>query len=347
MKCFRKQEFGPNPDTEIGRFLTEQTTFRQIAPFGGSIEYWRDDQQPATLAMLQGLVANAGDGWQWTLEELGRYFESCARTPLCEEDLKKSATELVRQHAGIYLEAAGTLGRRTAEMHLALASSDRTESFQPEVLLSGDLRRTSEDLADHAAGVMGLLKANLSRLPDDAVETGGLVMSKRRDIISRFQKLALVKSKLVRTRIHGDYHLGQVLRAKADFVILDFEGEPARTLAERRQKQLPLKDVAGMLRSFHYAAFSGLAKHITRRPEDQQQMEPWAKLWVSAVEQEFLRIYRETAAGTPVAPHSDQDFQLVLDAHVLDKALYELGYELNNRPDWIRIPLAGILSLLS
>ena len=347
MKCFRKQEFGPNPDTEIGRFLTEQTTFRQIAPFGGSIEYSRDDQQPATLAMLQGLVANEGDGWQWTLEELERYFESCARMLRPEEDLKKAAIEIVREHAGLYLESAGTLGRRTAEMHLALASSDQVGEFRPETLLPGELQRTSENLADHAAGVMGLLKTNLSRLSDDAVEMGGLVMSKRRDIISRFQKLADVQSRLVRIRIHGDYHLGQVLRAKADFVILDFEGEPARPLAERKQKQLPLKDVAGMLRSFHYAAFSGLAKHITRRPEDQQQMEPWAKLWVSAVEQEFLRVYRETAVRSLVAPQSDRDFQLVLDAYVLDKALYELGYELNNRPDWVRIPLTGILSLLS
>jgi maltose alpha-D-glucosyltransferase/alpha-amylase len=345
LKCFRKQEFGQNPDTEIARFLTEHTTFRQIAPFGGSIEYVREDQQPATLAMLQGLVANEGDGWEWTLEELERYFESCARTPLPDD--MKNAAELVRDHAGIYLEAAGTLGRRTAEMHIALASSEQIEDFRPEILKPGELQQISEDLANHAAGIMGLLKTNLSRLAEDAIEMGSLVMSKRREILGRFQKLAGVKSTLVRTRIHGDYHLGQVLRAKADFVILDFEGEPARPLAERKQKQLPLKDVAGMLRSFEYAAFSALAKHIARRPEDQQQMEPWAKLWVSAVEDKFLQAYRETAIQSFVVPRDDHDFQLVLNAYVLDKALYELGYELNNRPDWVRIPLAGILSLLS
>jgi maltose alpha-D-glucosyltransferase/alpha-amylase len=214
-------------------------------------------------------------------------------------------------------------------------------------LQSGELQRISEDLAEHAIQMMAMLRTNLSRLPDDAVEMGGLVMSKRREIINRFRKVAEMKTSLTRIRIHGDYHLGQVLRAKADFVILDFEGEPARTLAERRQKQLPLKDVAGMLRSFHYAAFSGLEKHTTRRPEDLQQMEPWARLWVSAVSLEFLRAYRETVADSEIAPQSDDDFQLVLDAYVLDKALYELGYELNNRPDWVRIPLAGILSLLS
>ncbi len=348
MKCFRKQEFGPNPDTEIARFLTEHTNFTNIAPFGGSIEYSTNGQSPTTLAMLQGLVTNEGDGWQWTLEELGRYFESCAHTVLGEEDQKKPAGIIVGNHTCIYLEAASTLGRRTAEMHLALAPSDRAkDDFRPEVLHPDELRQLSEELADHATRTMEALKANLSRLQDNAVEMGGLVMSKRRDIVGRFRRLTDVKTRLVRSRVHGDYHLGQVLRSKADFVILDFEGEPARTLAERRQKQLPLKDVAGMLRSFQYAAFSGLAKHTTRRPEDHQQMEPWARLWVEAVSQEFLRAYRESAVGSSIVPSSDTDFQLVLDVYVLDKALYELGYELNNRPDWVHIPLAGILSLLS
>jgi len=346
MKCFRKQEFGPNPDTEIGRFLTERTQFRQIAPFGGSIEYVRDDQPSATMAMLQGLVANEGDGWEWTLEELERYFESCATASPPKEMPAEAEDATAREHAGIYLEAAGTLGRRTAEMHLALASSNDVEDFRPEIIEPAELERLGKDLAQHAARTMELLKTNLSRLSDDAVEMGGFVMSRRREIIGRFKQLTTVKSKLVRTRVHGDYHLGQVLRAKADFVILDFEGEPARPLTERRQKQLPLKDVAGMLRSFHYAAYSGLAKYTARRPEDPQRMEPWAKLWVSAVSREFLRTYQDAAEKSPIVPSFAEDFRLILDAYVLDKALYELGYELNNRPDWVRIPLSGILSLL-
>ncbi len=346
MKCFRKQEFGPNPDIEIARFLTEHTSFTQVAPYAGSVEYSRDDQPPAAMAMLQGLVANQGDGWQWTLEELERYFEGCAPAPLAGET-QITEMEVARAHAGLYLEAASTLGRRTAEMHLALASSDQIEDFRPEALSPSELEQISEDLADHATRIMGLLKTNLSRLADDVIEMGGLVISKRRNIVERFHQLPKVKEKLTRTRIHGDYHLGQVLRAKADFVILDFEGEPARPLAERRQKQLPLKDVAGMLRSFHYAAFSGLARHTTRRPESHQQMEPWAKLWVSVVSREFLVAYRATIAASSIVPRNEIDFQLVLESYVLDKALYELGYELNNRPDWVRIPLTGILSLLS
>jgi maltose alpha-D-glucosyltransferase / alpha-amylase len=346
LKCFRKQEFGPNPDTEIARFLTEQTSFAHIAPFGGSIEYARNDQSSATLAMLQGLVANQGDGWQWTLEELERYFESSATATPPDETKPNIEIESVRAHAGIYLEAASTLGRRTAEMHLALASSDTLNDFCPEVLRPEEIEKVSRDLADHSAQMMELLKMNLSRLPDNAVELGGLVMSKRREIVGRFRELTRVKENLVRTRIHGDYHLGQVLRAKADFVILDFEGEPARPLVERRRKHLPLKDVAGMLRSFHYAAFSGLIKYVSRRPEDQQRMEPWAKLWFSSASREFLRAYRDTVVVSPIIPSDESDFQLVLDAYVLDKALYELGYELNNRPDWVSIPLLGIVSLL-
>jgi maltose alpha-D-glucosyltransferase/alpha-amylase len=352
MKIFRRQEAGSNPDTEIGRFFTEKTQFRQVAPFGGSIEYVRDEQEPSTVAMLQGLVANQGDGWKWTLEELERYYESCATTDSSasksisgEQNVTREA-ESAREHAGIYLEAAATLGRRTAEMHLALASS-KDDAFRVETMSGSEIGELSRELGEHAARVMELLKENLSRLPDDAVEMAGLLLSRRREIISRFHKLTAAQTTLIRTRVHGDYHLGQVLRTKADFVILDFEGEPARSLAERRQKQSPLKDVAGMLRSFSYAAFSSLAKHTTRRPEDQAQMEPWAQLWISAVSEEFLRSYKAVVAEDSIVPTNAEDFQLVLDVYVLDKALYELGYELNNRPDWVRIPLTGILSLLS
>lgn len=352
MKVFRRQESGSNPDTEIGRFFTEKTQFRQVAPFGGSIEYVRDEQEPSTVAMLQGLVANQGDGWKWTLEELERYYESCAtidpsasKRVSSEQNVTREA-ESAREHAGIYLEAAATLGRRTAEMHLALASSQE-DAFRVETISGSEIEELSRDLGVHAARVMELLKENLSRLPDDAVEMAGLLLSRRREIISRFHKLTAAQTTLMRTRVHGDYHLGQVLRTKADFVILDFEGEPARSLTERRQKQSPLKDVAGMLRSFSYAAFSSLTKHTTRRPEDQAQMEPWTQLWISAVSEEFLRSYKTVVAGDSIVPANAKDFQLVLDVYVLDKALYELGYELNNRPDWVRIPLTGILSLLS
>jgi maltose alpha-D-glucosyltransferase/alpha-amylase len=167
------------------------------------------------------------------------------------------------------------------------------------------------------------------------VELASLILSRRRLALERFSQIEATEIHALRTRIHGDYHLGQVLRSRNDFIILDFEGEPARTLAERRTKQSPLKDVAGMLRSFSYCAFSGLMKYTTRRPNDFDRLEPWARLWEQSVSAEFLRAYRATVAGIDV----------VLEAYVLDKALYELVYELNNRPAWVRIPLTGILAL--
>jgi maltose alpha-D-glucosyltransferase/alpha-amylase len=202
-----------------------------------------------------------------------------------------------------------------------------------------------DSLMHHAAKALDLLKTNLSRLPDDTVETAALTLSRRGALLAKFRVLAGLYDGGQWTRIHGDYHLGQVLRARGDFVILDFEGEPARSLDERRAKQSPLKDVAGMLRSFSYAAFSALTQYTTRRPEDFPQLEPWARAWESFVTAEFLRAYRGTVGDSPIVPARQSDFDAVLAVYVLDKALYELVYELNNRPAWIRIPLHGIVSL--
>ena len=356
MKLFRRQQAGPNPDTEIGSFLTESTNFRHIAPFGGSIEYVREGFEAWTFAMLQGLVTNEGDGWQWTLEELDRYYETCASrefphgyvpvTSLSMEEIASSkAPDLAQEYAGTYLKAACTLGQRTAEMHLALATPTENAAFSPRPMTQSDLELLRERLMANATAAFDALKDSLPRLPDNVVELAGLVLSRRRAAMDRFRRLAATEIDALQTRIHGDYHLGQVLRVKGDFVILDFEGEPARTLTERRTKQSPLKDVAGMLRSFSYAAFSALTRYTTRRPEDFAQLEPWAKLWEAATITEFLRAYRSTMADSLICPSDPRKFEGLLEVFVLDKALYELSYELNNRPAWVRIPLAGILSL--
>ncbi|HEY0758153.1 MAG TPA: maltose alpha-D-glucosyltransferase [Acidisarcina sp.] len=354
MKLFRRQQAGPNPDTEIGKYLTEFTTFAHTAPFGGAIEYRAheltgaitpasDADRTQTFAMLQGLVSNEGDGWQWTLEELDRYYEACAHSVMPASAAFRE--QVAREHAGIYLDAAAVLGRRTGELHLALARPSSNEAFSPVVFTPEDFQSLGKDLVDHAAISFDLLKESLSQLPDDVVESAGLVLSRRRIIFDRLRQLGALDVRTLKTRVHGDYHLGQVLRVRSDFVILDFEGEPARTLAERRAKQSPLKDVAGMLRSFTYAAFAALMKYTSRRPEDYEQLEPWARLWDEAVGAEFLRAYRETVAGSDVVPEEPQAFQKMLDGYVLDKALYELTYELNNRPAWVGIPIKGILSL--
>ena len=364
MKLFRRQQPGANPDVEIGRFITENTAFRNIAPFGGSLEYTPASNaietvgggatESSTVALLQGLVQNEGDGWQWTLEELVRYYESCCASQFPAAQLpragapidpKSPAMQHAKDFAGVYLSAACTLGRRTAEMHLALATPTSDPAFAPEAMDATYLKALEGELLAHGGRAFETLRGNLAALSDDAVEMAGLVLSRRRAILSRFTTLGAVGEGALRTRVHGDYHLGQVLRSRGDFVILDFEGEPARSLAERRAKQSPMKDVAGMVRSFSYAAFAALTRHTSRRPQDFEPLEPWARMWEAAVVDEYLYSYRDTVAQSAIVPTGEEAFRQLLDVYLLDKALYELVYELNNRPTWIRIPLAGILSL--
>jgi maltose alpha-D-glucosyltransferase/alpha-amylase len=355
LKIFRRLAPGLNPDAEIGQYLTEKTSFHQIPPFAGSIECTAASGESCTLAMLQGLVANEGDGWKWTLEELNRYLETCAPIAFPETinseskdpvDLSETPTsQLARDHVGIYLDTAATLGRRTAEMHLALASPTSDPAFSPEPMAAQELEALLMDLRQHASQVFDLLKERVSFLPDEVVELAAEVLSKRRRILDQFNGVRLDKLRTVRTRIHGDYHLGQVLKVKSDFVILDFEGEPARPVAHRRAKQCPLKDVAGMLRSFSYAAYGSLINYTTRHNEDVTLLEPWVMLWERSAASEFLRSYRDTAHNSEFLPSNSLDFRKLLDVFLLDKALYEVLYEMNSRPAWLRIPLMGILSL--
>jgi maltose alpha-D-glucosyltransferase/alpha-amylase len=359
LKLFRRQEPGLNPDAEIGQYLTEKTTFDRIPPFAGSIEVdglAAIDGKLASLALLQGLVANEGDGWKWTLEELDRYYETCAPLPFPDnvsgelqgplELSDNLPTQLARDHLGLYLEAGATLGRRTAELHLALAAPTDDPAFAPEALTAVDLQAQLAGIREHASSVLDLLKERLSHLPDEVVEVAASVLSRRRQILDHFGPLNGNFQQTQRIRIHGDYHLGQVLRAKSDFMILDFEGEPARPLAVRRSKQCPLKDVAGMLRSFGYAAYAGLMNYTARHPGDGTRLEPWARLWEQSAAAEFLHAYREAARGADFLPPRDIDFRKLLNVFLLDKALYEVLYELNSRPAWVRIPLMGIMSLV-
>jgi maltose alpha-D-glucosyltransferase/alpha-amylase len=356
LKVLRHQEHGLNPDAEIGRYLTENAKFDRVPPFAGCIEYESHaDHELSTLAILQGLVANEGDGWKWTVEELKRYFETCAPLPFPNElraELRnpvelaeRPAFQLARDHVGIYLDSATTLGRRTAELHLALASATDDPAFAPEELTARDLQALLAALKQHASRVFDVVKERVPYLPDDVLELAAAVLSRRTRVLDRLETLGVETSRIWRIRVHGDYHLGQVLRVKTDFVILDFEGEPARPLTERRAKQCPLKDVAGMLRSFSYAAYSSLINYTARHPEDIASLEPWALLWERCVSTEFVRAYRNTTQGAKFLPVDPGEFRKVLDAFVVDKALYEVLYELNSRPEWLRIPLMGIMSL--
>jgi maltose alpha-D-glucosyltransferase/alpha-amylase len=290
------------------------------------------------------------------LEELGRYYEGCATRafpPALRSLLQRPLLGWLDDGAGneaidavgLSFKAAIMLSRRTAEMHLDLAAETAHPAFRSRLLAKSDLVALSLRLREHARQVFDGLKHGIGGFSDDVVEHAALVLGRRREIIEHFRRLEDLDPTLKAIRIHGDFHLGQVLRVRDDFVLLDFEGEPARRLAERRMLESPLKDVAGMLRSFSYVAQVGYLHHVARRPRDAGPLEPWSRLWEVCVSAAFLKNYREAVSGLALAPAASTEFGLLLDAFLLDKALYELNYELNNRPTWVRIPLLGILAL--
>ena len=350
MKLFRRTEPGQNPDVEIGRFLTEVAHFPRIATFLGQIDL-KTEPESTTIAMLQQLIVNEGDGWEWTLEELARFYESVAGCPAPPE--AEPATLLSKgtipaeaeEKAGLYLAAAALLGKRTAELHLALAIETHDPAFQAEPFTAEDLALDARRIDLQIHRTLDALRAGMAKLTDLTADDAATILSRRIELFARAHDITEATPSGKRIRIHGDYHLGQVLRAHNDFVLLDFEGEPARSLAERRRKQSPLKDVAGMLRSFSYAAYSGLDQYVQRHPDAQRSLESWARLWQVAACSAFLNAYKQTtAADSQLLPEPTQA-QALLNAYLLEKALYELLYELNNRPTWVRIPLIGILSL--
>lgn len=354
MKLFRRLQAGENPDTEIGRFLTETAHFTRIAPFLGDVTLNSETGEPTTFAMLQGLVENEGDGWQWTLDELSHYYDDVASLPPPPDlgvprSIRMGEGSLARERIGPYLNAAALLGRRTAEMHLALATPSDNPAFSAEPFTTEDLSADANRIETQLSLSLEALKSSVSQLTGVGADSAVLVLSRHDDLFSRARAIASASPADFgkRIRIHGDYHLGQVLRTRGDYTILDFEGEPARTLAQRRAKQSPLKDVAGMLRSFSYAAYAALNDSAQSRPDEAKNLELWAGLWHNEVSIEFLRAYRIAIEATnPYLIPQPAQAQLLLNGYLLEKALYELLYELDNRQAWVRIPLAGILTLL-
>jgi maltose alpha-D-glucosyltransferase/alpha-amylase len=210
-------------------------------------------------------------------------------------------------------------------------------------MTAGYLRGLADDFARNAQEVLELLNGRTKLLPQSVAATAHEVLSGGSGLIRRFRSLERVAPGSLRIRCHGDYHLGQVLSVEGDdFILLDFEGEPLRPMAERRDKYSGLKDVAGMLRSFGYAAHSAFMELVAERPEMTAVREPWVRAWEAWIPAAFLATYLEGVSDTGLVPADPVDLQLLLDAYVLDKAFYELGYELNNRPDWVGIPLEGI-----
>jgi maltose alpha-D-glucosyltransferase/alpha-amylase len=359
LKLFRRLQEGVNPDLQIGRYLTENG-FAHTPPVAGFIEYRAAGGKSKTLGILQGYVANQGDAWEFTLNMLDGYFEQVAarqpglaEAPVPRESLLETTGRDIPEEmavlAGFYLSAVRKLGERTAQMHLTLARPTRDTAMAPENFSRLYQRSLYQSMRTTCRRNLSLLRRHLGRLPEDVrAEAAGLA-EKEKAILDAFRRLVDIPITARRTRCHGDYHLGQVLYTGKDFVIIDFEGEPERPLSERLIKRSPLRDVAGMLRSFHYAAVTALRSAETRgwmRPEHRSALASWGEYWFKWVGAAFLAEYLRVAGAGDFLPPSDAQKQVLLDGFVLEKAIYELGYELNNRPAWVRIPIHGIHSVL-
>jgi maltose alpha-D-glucosyltransferase / alpha-amylase len=354
LKVFRRLEEGVNPELEVGRFLTEKTNFGQIAPLAGSLEYRRESGEPVSLAVLQGYVPNQGDAWQYTLNTLAHFFQGPelleSEPPAVTRNLVQAAAgelpEAAARTIGAYLESARLLGRRTAELHTALASDATDPAFAPERITPQDQRSIYQSLSGLSMRSTDLLRSQLNKLPQDARDEARKVLELEPRIASVLKSFLSRRLTTTRIRVHGDYHLGQVLYTGHDFVIIDFEGEPTRTLYERRLKRLALRDVAGMLRSFDYASQAALRSDQIAA-EALPSLRKWGRFWVQCVSAAFLKSYLAAAGTASFVPHAADDLDLQLNTMLLEKALYELRYELNMRPDWVRIPLRGILEVVT
>ena len=356
LKLFRRVERGPNPDLEIGLYLTERTEFPNLAPVAGGIELHGEGGEPITLAMLQIFVPNEGDGWTHMLRLLDSSIAAWRGTPAPAELLdgpRVSPLELGRrappgplvESAGAALDTARLLGRRTAEFHLALAGERRDRAFVPLPITPDWLQGLADELERNARSVLELLGGRAKQLPAALAAAVDELLGRSAALLRRFRLLDGLAMRAVRIRCHGDYHLGQTLYlARGDWLLVDFEGEPLRSLADRRAKQSPLKDVAGMLRSFDYAAQAALRDAASGCGD----LDPgWLSGWGAWVAAAFLEAWLERSSGAAYVPDAARDLNALLDAFLLDKALYELRYELNNRPDWLAIPLEGIHAILA
>ncbi len=339
LKSIRRPSRGINPDLEMTYFLTRQARFPDVAPLAGWLEYADHGDEPTTIALLQRFIENSGDGWTHALGRLHALCEQLERDPPPTE---ATAGWLEERPAALIEDLRG-LGTVTGGLHAALASDPSLRAFCPEPVTRQDTARWGASILQS----LDTLLADLDRRGSASVEP---ILATLRAARGRLERTIghlplLVDGSTHKIRCHGDYHLGQVLKSGAGFVVIDFEGEPARPLEERRAKQAPVRDVAGMLRSFDYAVHSVLAD---RPVAARARLLPWLEQWQRLARRAFLHGYTAAVAKSPVrlVPAADNDLVRCCAVFELDKACYEMRYELNHRPDWVSIPLAGISRLL-
>lgn len=353
LKLYRKLEEGASPEQEALKHLAA-VKFDRVLRILAAVEY-KQKSEASTVLIAERLVSHQGNAWDFTLDELGRYYERAliARKEILSASENASMFSLIGEKPshhladviGDYLHTAAQLGRRTAELHLALAQANDDPQFQTQIMKTSDYDELVKQLKSHSEEAFEELKAAYKKLSRGARERSQIILRSRKDLISQFEDLRTWKLPLHKIRVHGSYDLGKLLWIKNDFLIMDFEGESGKSLEERRKLHSPLKDVAFMLRSFRYAAYTALNQFTETRRQAYNQLEAWANCWQRWISAEFMHEYRIIIGRSPLIPRRIIDFEKLTKLYIADKTLYELEYELAQRPDWIKIPLNGLLEL--
>ena len=359
MKLYRKIDNSINSDLEITRYLTDKVQFKYVPAYLGDIFLEHSNGSLTLLAMMQEAVPNQGDAWRYTKDSLQNYFDRVLVLPKTEKapdisedistpihfaDITPKLQELI---GGIFAERISLLGKRTGEMHQALIAQPQDKDFEPEAFSLHYQRSLYSSLQSLTRGSFQSLKENLKNLPEEVRKEAQEVLSRKDEVLDAFKRIFDHKITTLKIRLHGDYHLGQVLWTGRDFMIIDFEGEPARAYSERRLKRSPVRDVAGMIRSLHYASYSTVLQEEYTNVRKEDDLKNWAEVWFQNVTKIYLQGYLDQVKETSLMPENEEDFKILLETFLLEKAVYELGYELNSRPDWVLIPLRGIKTILN
>ncbi len=358
LKSYRRIERGVHPELELDRRLTAEGA--NVARLLGAVELLQASQEPTSVAVLHEFVPHETDAWTSTLHAVGAWLEqavpgeaACPLPPQTDAPMVNLALARipspVEECISESLGAAELLGRRTGELHEALAAAD-DPAFAPERTGALAQRSLYQSIRTSARRALVLVRQRLRQLPPETQALGRALLDAEPEMLAAVEDVLVVRSGL-RIRTHGDLHLGQVLFTGRDFVFVDFEGEPARSFGERRLKRSPLRDVAGMLRSYHYAAHAAVDELATRGvleggSEEEEAYRTAAERWAAWTSIAFLQGYLPVAQPTGILPATERELGISLRAHVLEKACYELRYELGNRPEWVHLPLLGLLSLL-
>jgi maltose alpha-D-glucosyltransferase/alpha-amylase len=337
VKVLRRITPGIHPEIEVGRFLADVAHFQNAPLLLGSVELVEGENRSA-LAVVNAFVQNQGDAWGVTANGLDRLVEEMRLAP--PEDAPDSL------EMAAMLQRIRQIGRRTAELHLAFACTNEIADFAPEPITQQDVAHWTESGVARAQTSLDLLQRLRGSLPEPAAEMAQRLLARRDAIIAYLDAQKADAFDGLKIRHHGDFHLGQVLIAKDDAYILDFEGEPRRSLAERRSKAPPARDVAGLLRSIDYAVSATLDRAPDLGAEERPALTGRLRKWAGRLTAAYWESYRETLGDSPLWPADDGQSQRLLDLFLLEKALYEIEYELNNRPAWSHIPLEATLRIL-